>query len=147
MPSSPRSFRNRRTKQFSCVLSEKQLDFAARPLLCKFASTNIDGSPHVTPTWFMYEDGKFVITTPQNTVKARNARRDNRVALLMDDGESYLMVRGNARIRTGSSPKRITEKLAMRYEGEEGKKKAAELLKEPHITIEVTPFKIISQGL
>jgi PPOX class probable F420-dependent enzyme len=125
----------------------KQLAFTSRPLLCKFASINEDGSPHVTPTWFVYEGGRFFVTTPLDTVKARNARRDNRVALLVDDGETYLMVKGEARIRTGSSPKRYTEKLAIRYEGKKGKKKAAELLKEPHVTIEVTPLKVISQGL
>lgn len=118
-----------------------------RPLLCKFASINRDGSPHITPIWFMYENSRFIVTTPQSTVKAQNVRRDKRVALLVDDGETYLLVTGNARISKGISAERNTEKLAVRYEGEGGKKKAVELLKERHITMEVTPWKVISQGL
>ena len=129
-------------------LTRAEVEFLARPLLCKFASISRDGSPHLTPIWFIYENGKFIVTTPEGTVKARNVRRDHRVALLVDDGETYVMNMGNGRVTEGKSAELNTEKLALRYEGERNaRKKVVELLKEKHVMIEVTPVKIVSQGL
>jgi PPOX class probable F420-dependent enzyme len=116
--------------------------------LCKFASISGDGSPHLTPVWYLHENGKLIVTTPENTVKARNVRRDPRVVLLVDDGETYVMIRGYGRVSEGKGAEMITEKLALRYEGKRNaRKKADELLRDKHVMIEVTPHKIVSQGL
>jgi PPOX class probable F420-dependent enzyme len=129
-------------------LTAAETNFLARPLLCKFASISADGSPHLTPIWYIYENGKFILTTPENTVKARNVRKDQRVALLIDDGETYVMIRGNARVAGGKFAEFNTKRLAFRYESHmNARKKAAELLKEKHVTIEVTPRNVVSQGL
>jgi F420H(2)-dependent biliverdin reductase len=129
-------------------LSTAETGFVARPLLGKLASVSRDGSPHLTPIWYVYENGKFFVSTPQNTVKARNVRRDGRVALLVDNGETYLMVKGYGTVSGGRSAELITEKLAIRYEGERsGRRKAVELLKKPHVMIEIIPGKVVSQGL
>jgi PPOX class probable F420-dependent enzyme len=122
--------------------------FFARPLYCKFVTINADGTPHATPVWFFYERGKFVVTTPVATVKARNVRRNPRVVLLIDDGESYVMVKGTARIAHERSPEADTEKLALRYLREgAARAKAAELLKEAHVSIEVVPERVVSQDV
>ena len=128
------------------VLKPSHVAFMSRPLLGKFASVSKDGSPHVTPVWFMYEDGKLIVTTPATTVKARNVAREPRVALLIDDGETYLMVRGRA-IITKRDSKRDLERLAARYEGPDASKSLPELLKEAQVTIEITPERVVSQNL
>ncbi|MGI0081005.1 MAG: pyridoxamine 5'-phosphate oxidase family protein, partial [Nitrososphaerales archaeon] len=56
-------------------------------------------TPHVTPTWFIYDESeKIIITTGENTVKVRNIQKNLNVAVLMDDGYSYVTVNGKARI-------------------------------------------------
>ena len=53
------------------------------------ASTRADGRPHVAPVWFTIvgTPDSFVIqfTTGASSVKGRTLRRDNRVALTVDD--------------------------------------------------------------
>jgi PPOX class probable F420-dependent enzyme len=129
-------------------LKANHLRFLSRPLLCKFASLGKDGYPHVTPTWFMYDEGKLVVTTPETTVKAENVRRDSRVALLIDDGEKYLMIKGRAHLSATRDPTRDIERLAIRYEGPvRAKETVAELLKERQISVEVVPDKVVSQNV
>ena len=45
------------------------------------ATVRADGRPHVAPIWFDLDDDILVFTTGENTVKARNMRRDSRVSL------------------------------------------------------------------
>jgi len=78
-------------------LTARELRFVNRPLFCKFASINADGSPHVTPTWSMYREGLFVFSIPATAVKIRNIARDGRVTLLFDDGYSWVAVKGRRR--------------------------------------------------
>jgi PPOX class probable F420-dependent enzyme len=122
--------------------------FFARSLYGKFVTINVDGSPHATPVWYFYERGRFVVTTPETTVKARNVRRDPRVVLLIDEGETYVMVKGVARIAEERDPEGDTRRLALRYEGPaKGVRSAAELLKEKHVSIEVSPERVVSQNV
>ena len=54
----------------------------------KLATVKSDGSPHVVPIWFDFDtDGAVVFLTHEDSVKARNMRRDPRVSLLTDDEE------------------------------------------------------------
>ena len=96
----------------------------------------------------MYEAGSLIVTSPETTVKVANVRRDPRVALLIDDGESYVMIRGTARISERRDPVSDIERLAIRYEGVEGAKKSLpELLKERQVSIEVVPVRVASQNV
>jgi PPOX class probable F420-dependent enzyme len=51
----------------------------------KLATTMRDGSPHVMPVWFVLEGEQLVFTTPGDSVKGRNLRRDPRASLVVDD--------------------------------------------------------------
>ena len=129
------------------VLGPNHVAFLSRPLLCKFASISRDGSPHVTPTWFLLEDGKLIVTTPVTSVKAKNVSRDPRVTLLFDEGNSYAMVRGIAKLTSRDYAKDV-ERMSVRYEGPEvAKTSVPELLKEVQVSIEITPTKVVSLGV
>lgn len=112
----------------------------------KIATIKKDGSPHVTPIWYMYEDGKLIINTTTDRVKFRNIRRDQRVSFLVDDGYPYLMIEGKARIATERDPLKDIEALAIRYTGEEsGKKSARERYwKQPRVSIEIIPDRVVA---
>ena len=53
-------------------------------MVARFCSHNADGTIHVAPVWFTYEDGKIMVATPERSVKARNVRRDGNVTVLVD---------------------------------------------------------------
>jgi PPOX class probable F420-dependent enzyme len=129
-------------------LNEGELRFVAKPLFCKFASINTDGSAHVTPTWSMYEDGRFIFSIPASAVKIRNIVRDDRVTLLFDDAYSWVAVKGRARINVARNVRLDTEKLAIRYMGRrQGEKMAAEIVKREHHSVEVVPESVVSENV
>jgi PPOX class probable F420-dependent enzyme len=136
------------TTQLHSALERKEAELVSKPLLSKVATVNRDGSTHVTPTWFMYEDGKFIITTAQETVKVRNIRRDPRVTLLIDDGYKYVMVKGRAGINSERDVEKESEKLATRYLGiEAARKMLPDILKVKHVVVEVIPEEVSSYNL
>ena len=55
----------------------------------KLAVTRRDGSPHVSPVWFEFDDatGELVFLTQANSVKGRCLRRDPRVSICVDTME------------------------------------------------------------
>lgn len=55
----------------------------------KAAVVRADGSPHVTPIWFVLDEGpegdELIFTTWHESVKARALRREPRLSVLVDD--------------------------------------------------------------
>lgn len=47
-----------------------------------------DGTPQPNPVWFVWEDNSFLIYTQDTAYKLRNIRRNPRVSLHFDSGES-----------------------------------------------------------
>ena len=70
----------------------------------KLATVRADGSPHIAPVWFTFDDvGRVVFLTGVDTVKARNMRRDGRVSLVVDDEQmpfGWARVDGTAELVT-----------------------------------------------
>jgi len=127
------------------TLNRKEVEFVNKIPYCKFATTGKDGSPHVTPLWMIYEDGRFVMTTRETNVKVRNLRRDPRVAVLVDEGTQYVMVKGRARLADERDAAKDTEKLAIKALGDEaGPKRAVEIMKIKHVSIEVLPERVVA---
>jgi len=130
------------------MLQAKEIDFVDRPIMGKIATIQRNGSPHVVPVWFTYEHGKFIIVTPEKSVKVGNIRRNGRVSLLIDDAYEYVLVKGKAVINDKGSVEKETERQAVMYLGkDEGRKILPEILKVKHVIVEVTPEKVSSFGL
>ncbi|MFB9840452.1 PPOX class F420-dependent oxidoreductase [Actinoallomurus acaciae] len=51
----------------------------------KAAVTRADGTPHVTPIWFLLDGDDLVFTTHESSTKGRALRRDPRVCVCVDD--------------------------------------------------------------
>ena len=63
----------------------------------KLATVRKDGRPHVAPIWCTLDGDTLIFTTGENTVKAKNMRRDVRVCLCVDDETppfAYIQVEG-----------------------------------------------------
>jgi len=65
----------------------------------KVAVTRKDGSPHVTPLWFVLDGPDIVFNVDKNSMKGRILRRDPRVCMTVDLQEppyAFVMVEGEA---------------------------------------------------
>lgn len=85
-----------------------------------------DGVPDPTAMWFVVDGGQIVMRTYAKSQKVRNVERDPRVAVLIEDGETYDTLRGlqlTGRIalsRDVDEVLDVVEGLARKYQGVEG---------------------------
>lgn len=116
--------------------------FLAEPHYATLATINRDGTPQLTTVWYRWEQGKIEITTMADSVKARNIRRDGRVAVsIMDAANPFrvLVVRGHAVLSTEGLDE-LRRSLALRYLGpERGAAFAARPPQGERVKIVVTP--------
>jgi len=124
---------------------KKTEDFLKGIHFGKLATLMRNGSPHVTPIWYMYEGGKLIVNTTTDRVKYRNIRRDPRISFLVDDGYPYIMIFGRGRIAKERNPKKDIESLAIRYQGERRGRKAARdyYWKQDRVSIEIVPERVV----
>ena len=77
---------NRTTATKANVLSEAERDaFLIEKRIGRLASQRDDGWPHVTPIWYVWEGGKFVLTLGKSRRHLRNIARDPHVTLCVDE--------------------------------------------------------------
>jgi len=124
------------------VLNQRQQRFVAAPRIARLATVRRDGSPHIAPVWYRYEDGAFLILTERGSVKARNIARDPRVVLCIDDERPpyhTVLVRGRARLAPYPGDA-WREALAVHYLGEErGRRYVRENTPSDDVLVRVEP--------
>lgn len=90
--------------------------------IAHLASVLPDGAPHCVPVWIGTHGDHVVILTGPGTRKARNLRRDPRVALSMtppDDPFQPVVVRGRVvEWLDGDAAWSIVDRLATKYTGQ-----------------------------
>lgn len=84
-------------------LSSAERDaFLQQPgILCRIATIEPDGGPHVTPVWFIVEAGAVLLTPRAESAWLAHIRREPRVALTIDDQEhpyNKVTVQGHAEL-------------------------------------------------
>lgn len=75
-----------------------------------------DGSPHVTPVWFVFLRGGWWIGADGDAVKVRNIEGDARVSLALEDGRSPVVAEGDAVVHRGPFPAEVTDAFATKYD-------------------------------
>jgi PPOX class probable F420-dependent enzyme len=113
----------------------------------KLATVRADGRPHVVPVWFVLDGDTLVFTTGDRTIKAKNMRRDPRVALCVDDETppfAYAQIEGTATLSADLEELRHwATRIGGRYMGAEraeeyGKRNGV----EGELLVRLTPEKI-----
>ena len=97
----------------------RQLDTTA---VVHLATVLPDGSPHSVPLWVGAEGDRVAILTGPGSRKARNLRRDPRVALSLappDDPFTPVIVRGQVvEWLEGDAAWEVIDRIATRYTGQ-----------------------------
>ena len=126
----------------------------------KLTTVNKDGSPHVVPVWFVLDELKnrttkkiedIIFTTYEDSLKATNIQRDNRVSICVDDQTpqfSFVTIHGTAKLvrQKYNELLKWNTRIAERYMGKSnakayGKRNSTEGV----ILIRVKPTKIIAE--
>jgi PPOX class probable F420-dependent enzyme len=100
------------------LLSPAGLAFVTERQLATFTSLRADGTPHVTPVGFTWDDeaGLARIITSGASTKARNAALGGPVVLCQVDGRRWLALEGTPVVRDDAGSVRTAEQLyARRY--------------------------------
>lgn len=89
----------------------------------KLSAARADGSPHITPVWFLLDGDDVVFNTERDGVKGRNLARDGRFALCVDQDQppyAFVLLQGRAEISEDPAETlRWAGRLGARYMGED----------------------------
>ena len=127
------------------LLTERQRKFVTEPRIGRLGTTNRNGTAHIAPVWYRFEDGAFLVLTERGSRKHRNIERDPRAAFCIDDERPpYHTVLVVGRVTIEEAPGREwREALAIHYLGDEaGRRYVAENEHPNNITLRIVPEKV-----
>lgn len=104
----------------STNLSDNARKLIDRPNFAHLATLMPDGSPQSVPVWVGREGEHLVICTGEGSLKAKNTRRDPRVALsLVDFGNPYeeVQIRGRVVERRPDPALKTMDPISDKYTG------------------------------
>ena len=116
----------------------------------KLAVVRKDGSPSVTPVWFVLDGDDVIFTTGESTLKGRSMRRDPRVALCVDDDRppfAYVRVAGAVTLTQDlDETRRWATAIGARYMGEERAEEFGRRNAVPEeLLVRLTPSRVTSE--
>jgi PPOX class probable F420-dependent enzyme len=101
-------------------LSPEVQQLIDRPNFAHLSTLMPDGSPQSVPVWVGREGDHLVICTGENSLKAKNTRRDPRVALsVIDFANPYeeVQIRGRVVERRPDPDLRVMDPISQKYTG------------------------------
>jgi PPOX class probable F420-dependent enzyme len=102
------------------ALSDDIKALVSGPNFAHLASLMSDGSPQVAPVWVDLERDTILVGTGEGSLKAKNTRRDARVALsviAMDNPYREAQIRGRVVERRPDADFRIMDRISHKYTG------------------------------
>ena len=77
------------------VMSDDEIaSFLEQSRVATMATVGADGRPHVVAMWFGLVDGRIYFETKAKSQKAVNLRRDPRIVVSVEAGDTYEQLRG-----------------------------------------------------
>lgn len=116
------------------------------------ATFNHDGSIHLVAMWYGFLDGKPAFETYQKSQKVANVRRDNRMTVLMEDGDGYEELRGVELVGTAvvldgrDDVMTVARSVVERYMDvkPEDAAAAAEIMSNKRVAVAMTVERVVS---
>ncbi len=97
--------------------------FLGQQKVCRLATVDRLGQPHVVPVWHIILDGDIYIETSPNSKKGKNLKANPKVALVVDAGDAFdnykgIMIQGTVEVvKDKQMLRRFRDAMAQRYFG------------------------------
>jgi len=145
---------NRTTATRDNALTDAERDaFLTEKRIGRLASNRDDGWPHVTPIWYVWEDGRFYLSLGRSRRHLRNIARDPHMTLCVDEDPRMTDLTKSPRsvvcfglaklVEDEQAVREVTEKVELRYLPAEARgPELDELLWfEGRTAVEITPVR------
>jgi len=125
--------------------------FLAGRHVAVLATLGPDGQPVLTPIWYLYRDGLLYMRTGAESIKAGNVRRDQRVAIcIQDERPPYKSVTIHGRASVEPEEEGLDAAIARRYLGAVGGAFYLRTVREAveqsgEVTLAVRPERVVTQ--
>lgn len=135
-----------RRKQIQLTPEERDR-FLAEPHTAAFATVDKDGFPHVVAMAYFYKEGAIYMTSYGKAQKVVNARRNPKVAVMVESGHKYselrgVMIRGNCEVIEDSDAVRMVMRGVAEKERTAAVPGSAASSAPKRVVLKVTPAKI-----
>ena len=134
--------------QLPAMDKEELLSFFGETTFARLGTLNEDGTIHIAPIFFIYQDGQILMATQEPSRKIRNIKRDNRVTVLIDTTDvpfKGALIYGTAELDYEDVIEKRVSIFTRRLSSEDGKTYAKRLSgKWPCVIIRITPENIAS---
>lgn len=131
-------------------LSQRELDFLNDVRFGVLATVNADGSPQQTVMWYLPIDGDTILmNTKKGRIKDKNLMRDGRASLCVEDGQTYVSMRGTITVDNDAPNGQETMRaVTTRYVGEaEAARQMDEMYSKQHrIALTLTIESVDTHG-
>ena len=136
---------------FETMSDDRLAEFMAEPRNAIVGTIRANGSTHLSPAWFLYDDGKLHVPVLKSSVKYRNLSRDSRISVCVDGAFpnlSAVMINGTSEFLEGEPERDLYLRICRRYydndaDNEQGSRTFHEW--GDAVTVVVTPTRILTQ--
>jgi PPOX class probable F420-dependent enzyme len=125
--------------------------FLAESKICRMATVDKNGMPHVIPMWYVILDGNIYIETTGTNKKVKNIEYNPKVSIVVDAGDFLydyrgVMMQGRMEfVKDEAFFKRFREALAQRYFGTDEHPGYKVLTSIPNrVLLKFIPEKVVS---
>lgn len=130
-------------------IPEAYRDLFGRDLVAHFSTLMPDGTPFVRPVWIDYDPDadRVLVNTERGSQKERNARRNPKVGVSVDDTDHFyrfISVRGEVTEITEEGAVEHIDELTRRYLGREEWTDHKE--DRPRVKILIRPDEVVTSG-
>ncbi|GAB2629502.1 PPOX class F420-dependent oxidoreductase [Prescottella soli] len=127
-------------------------EFIERSRVSTMATIGPNGTPHLVAMWYAVIDGELWFETKAKSQKAVNLRRDDRLTMMIEDGDTYDTLRGvsiEGRGEIVDDPEALFKvgiSIWERYTGpySEDVKPAVEMMLHKRVAVRVVPERVRS---
>ena len=79
----------------SIAMGSEEVDaFLAEERTCRVATVDADGTPHISPLWFVWDGSALWLNSIVRSQRWVNLTRDGRVSVVVDSGHDFMELRG-----------------------------------------------------
>jgi len=125
-------------------LTDPMRALIARQQLLMLATCQPDGSAHVVPVVYLFEQARFLVATSSASRKARNVAARPRVTVTIEDREAtaWVWATGTAELLRGPESREINHRLDQLWMTDEGLDAIGPLVAAAEdVTIAITPHR------